>query len=52
MGWVIALIVLAVIFGVVGLVVEAVKWFLIIAGVLLLAGVARGFVAGRRSTVD
>ena len=52
MGWVIALIVLAVLFGVVGLAVEAVKWFLIIAGVLLLAGVARGFLAGRGSTAD
>lgn len=49
MGWIIALIVLAVIFGVIGLVIEAVQWLLIIAGVLLLAGLARGFLAGRRS---
>jgi hypothetical protein len=41
MGWIIALIVLAVIFGVIGLVVAAVKWLLIIAGILLLVAVLK-----------
>jgi hypothetical protein len=43
MGWVVALVVLALVFAVVGLVIEAVKWLLIIAGVLLVAGFVRGF---------
>lgn len=47
MGWVVALLVLAIIFGVIGLVVEAVKWMLIIAAVLLVAGLVRAFLAGR-----
>lgn len=49
MAWVIALIVVAVILGVVGLVVEAVKWLLIIAAVLFVAAMARAFLAGRNS---
>jgi hypothetical protein len=49
MGLVIALIVLAVVFGVVGLFVAALKWLLIIAVVLLVVGVARGVIAGRRT---
>ncbi len=52
MGWIVALIVLALIFGVIGLVVEALKWFLIIAGVLVLFALLRGFLAGRDSAVD
>jgi hypothetical protein len=47
MGLVIALIVLAVIFGAVGLFVAALKWLLIIAVVLLIVGVARGVISGR-----
>ena len=49
MGLVIALIVLALIFGVVGLVVRAAKWALIIAVVFLVAGAVSGF-AGRGRT--
>jgi hypothetical protein len=49
MGLVIALIVLAVIFGLVGLFVSALKWLLIIGVVLLVIGVARGVIAGRRA---
>jgi hypothetical protein len=42
MGWVVALVVLAVIFGIIGLVVAAVKWMLIIAGVLIVLAVLKG----------
>lgn len=42
-GLIIALIVLAVIFGVIGLVVETLQWMLIIAGILLLVGLVRIF---------
>jgi hypothetical protein len=51
MGWVIALIVLAVIFGIVGFAVTALKWLLIVALVLFVLGLVRAFTAGRRSTV-
>jgi hypothetical protein len=47
MGWVVALLVLALIFGVVGWVVEAVKWLLIIAVLLVVAGAVRGYLAAR-----
>jgi uncharacterized membrane protein len=43
MGLVIALIVLAVIFGVLGLFVAALKWALIVGLVLLIAGAVMGF---------
>ncbi len=46
-GLVIALIVLAVIFGVIGLVVEALQWMLIIAGLLLVVGLVRIFITSR-----
>ena len=49
MGLVIALIVLAIIFGVLGLAVAAAKWLLIIAVVLLVVGVARAAISGRRA---
>jgi hypothetical protein len=49
MGLVIALIVLAVVLGVVGLAVAALKWLLIIAVVLLVVGVARAAIGGRRA---
>lgn len=45
MGLVLALIVLAVIFGVIGLVVRALKWLLILAVALLVAGLIRGYAA-------
>jgi hypothetical protein len=48
MGLVIALIVLAIVLGVVGLAVAALKWLLIIAVVLLVVGVARAAIGGRR----
>ncbi|MEX2291233.1 MAG: hypothetical protein WD794_13020 [Mycobacteriales bacterium] len=48
MGLVLALIVLALVLGVIGLVVRAVKWLLIIAVALLAAGAARGFIAARQ----
>jgi hypothetical protein len=49
MGLVIALIVLAVLLGVLGLAVAALKWLLIIAVVLLVVGVARAAISGRRA---
>lgn len=49
MGVVIALVVLAVIFGAIGLLVVAAKWALIIGAILLLAGIVMGF-AGRSRT--
>jgi hypothetical protein len=45
MGIVIALIVLAIILGAIGLIVAAAKWALIIALVLLIAGLVRGFMS-------
>jgi hypothetical protein len=45
MGLVLVLIVLAIVFGVVGLVVSALKWLLIIAVVLFVLGL----VSGKRS---
>ena len=42
MGWVIALIVLALVFGGIGLIVTAAKWALIIAAIFLVAGVVVG----------
>jgi hypothetical protein len=49
MGLVIALIVLAIIFGILGLAIAAAKWLLIIAVVLLVVGVARAAISGRRA---
>jgi hypothetical protein len=46
-GLLIALIVIAVILGLIGLVVEALQWLLIIAGVLLLLGLVRALLSGR-----
>jgi hypothetical protein len=52
MGLLLALIVLAVIFGVIGLAVSALKWLLIIAAVLLVIAVFRGIVGrGRGSRI-
>lgn len=48
MGLVLALIVLALVFGVIGLVFKALKWLLIIAVALLVTGVIRGM-ANRKS---
>jgi hypothetical protein len=47
MGLVIALIVLAVIFGAAGLFVAALKWLLIVAVVLVLVAVARAVMSNR-----
>jgi hypothetical protein len=47
MGLVIALIVLAVVFGLAGLFVTALKWLLIVAVVLFVVGIVRGVIAGR-----
>lgn len=43
------LLILALIFGGIGLLVEAAAWALIIAVVLLVAGAVAGFVGSRRS---
>jgi len=51
MGLLLALIVLAVIFGVIGLAVSALKWLLIIAVVLLVVAVFRGMVGRGRSRI-
>jgi len=48
MGLVILLLVLALLFGGVGLAAHALWWMLIIAGALVIAGLFTGF--GRRST--
>lgn len=47
MGLVIALIILALIVGGIGLLVEGLFWLLIIAGILFLAGVVAGFFTRR-----
>ncbi|HUG83175.1 MAG TPA: hypothetical protein VMM13_01355 [Euzebya sp.] len=49
MGLVILLIVLAVIFGGVGLLIEGLQWALIIALILLVAGAISGFMGRGRS---
>jgi hypothetical protein len=51
MGLVIVLLILALIFGGVGLFVEAAAWALIIALVLLVAGAIAGIMGRGRSTV-
>ena len=51
MGIVIGLIVLAVIFGGIGIFVTAAKWALIVAVVLLIAGVIAGFMGRSGSKV-
>ena len=48
---VIVLIVLAILFGVGGLVLTGLKWLLIVAVVLLIAGVVSGFLGRGRSKV-
>lgn len=50
MGLVLMLIVLALLFGVIGLVFKALKWLLIIAVALLVAGVIRGYAANKQRT--
>jgi hypothetical protein len=47
--WVVVLVVLAVVLAVIGLVVEAVKWLLVIAGLVLVGGVVRGFLEARNA---
>jgi hypothetical protein len=51
MGWVIALIVLALVLGGIGLVVAALKWLLILALVLLVVGVVMGVVGRGRTRI-
>ena len=51
MGLVIALIVLALIFGGIGLFVAAAKWALIIALILLVVGAVMGFLNRRKTGV-
>jgi hypothetical protein len=51
MGLVIALIVLAIIFGGIGLFVAAAKWALIIGVILLIAGIVMGFMGRGRTRV-
>jgi hypothetical protein len=51
MGIVIALIVLAIIFGGIGLFVAAAKWALIIGVILLIAGLVMGFMGRGRTRV-
>lgn len=49
MGIIVGLIVLAVLFGILGFAITALKWLLIVALVLLVAGVVAGFLRGRTS---
>jgi hypothetical protein len=51
MALVLALILLALIVGGIGLAVEAAKWLLIIAAVLIIAAIVAGFSSRGRSTV-
>jgi uncharacterized membrane protein len=51
MALVIALVILALIFGGIGLFVEAATWALIIAAVLIVAGAIAGFFGRGRSAV-
>ena len=51
MGLVVLLLILALIFGGIGLFVEAAKWALIIALVLLVVGAIAGFAGRSRTTV-
>lgn len=48
-GLLIAIIVLAVILGLVGLLVEALQWLLIIAALLIIAGLIRLFITRKAS---
>lgn len=50
MGLVVGLIVLALILGAVGLVVRALKWLVIIAVLLVIVGIVRGWLAARQRT--
>lgn len=50
MGLVVALVVAALILGVIGLVVRAVKWLLIFALAALVAAVIRGYAARKERT--
>lgn len=43
MGWVILVILLALAFGIVGLVVKILKWMLILAVILFVVGLVAGF---------
>ncbi len=50
-AFVVVLVLLALVFAGVGIFVTAAKWALIVAAVLLVAGLVTGGVAGRRSRV-
>jgi predicted lysophospholipase L1 biosynthesis ABC-type transport system permease subunit len=47
MTWLVVLLVLAVIFGVIGLAVEALKWFIIIAGILIVVAIIQSAMRSR-----
>jgi hypothetical protein len=49
-GLVLGLIVLALVLGVIGLVARAVRWLLIIAAVVFIAGIVRGAMARNSTT--
>jgi hypothetical protein len=49
-GLVLALILIALVLGVIGLVARAVRWLLIIAAVLFVAGLVRGVMARGKTT--
>ncbi|MBA3419802.1 MAG: hypothetical protein ACR2KO_05810 [Geodermatophilaceae bacterium] len=49
MGLVVGLILLAIALAVLGLVIKALKWLIIIAVVVLVVGLARGAIAGRNN---
>jgi hypothetical protein len=51
MGLLVALLILALLFGGIGLFVEAARWALIIAVVLLIAGLISGFMGRGRSRI-
>ena len=51
MGILIALIVVAIVLAIIGLAVEALKWLLIIAGILIVVAIVRGVLARGSSQV-
>ena len=50
MIWVIALVALAIVFGGLGLIIEALQFLLVLGAVLLVAAIVAGFLAKRKVT--
>lgn len=50
MGWIVLIIILAILFGVLGVVIKGLLWLLVIGIVLFVIGVGVGAVRSRRGT--